>query len=186
MSKIGQAPITIPDQVKLELSQSRIQVNGPKGKLSFTLSPFLVLKQEENQLRISRKNEQKSTKAMHGLTRSLIYNMILGVTQGFVKILEIEGTGFRVAQEGDQLSLTLGFSHPVLIKEPEGIKFEVPDNKTIKVVGIDKQLVGQVAAQIRSFKKPDPYKAKGVRYQGEHIRRKAGKAGKAGEAAAGS
>lgn len=185
MSKIGQMPITINEVVKVTLSGDRISVSGPKGELSLQLDPLLTVKQEKDQLIITRKNDQKSTKAMHGLTRSLIANMVTGVTQGFVKVLEIEGTGYRVTQEGNKLSLTLGFSHPVVIEQPEGIKFEVPDNKTIKVSGIDKQLVGQVAATIKNYKKPDPYKAKGIRYQGEYIRRKAGKAGKAGEAAGG-
>lgn len=189
MSKIGQLPILLPAGVKAKITSSvggqagQIEISGPKGSLVQEISPLLKVKLKEDKLVIERKNEEKQAKSMHGLIRTLINNMVIGVTQGFEKVLEIQGTGYRVSKEGEKLVLTLGFSHPSIVDPVKGISFEIPDNKTIKIIGINKQLVGQVAARIRSFKKPDPYKGKGVRYQGEQIRLKAGKAGKADEAA---
>lgn len=184
MSKIGQMPITIPEKVEVKLNKKELVVKGPKGELTQEISPFLEIEIKDNQIKITRKSEKKLAKSMHGLTRTLINNMILGVTQGFEKTLEVHGTGYRVTAKGKGLSVTLGFSHPVEIEPIEGISLKAPDNKTIVVSGINKQRVGQMAAQIRELKKPDPYKAKGIRYQGEQIKRKPGKLGKAAEGAA--
>jgi len=179
MSRIGKAPITIPSGVEVSVSGSDVTVAGPKGTLEHTLPDNISLSIEDGELNVGRANEQRQTKALHGLSRSLINNMVIGVSQGFRKDLEIIGVGYRAAAQGkDKLELALGFSHPVSVQAPDGIEFEVPEPTKIGVIGIDKQVVGQVAAEIRAYRKPEPYKGKGVRYVGERVIRKAGKAGK--------
>ncbi|MDH3294075.1 MAG: 50S ribosomal protein L6 [Acidimicrobiia bacterium] len=179
MSRIGKAPITIPSGVEVSCSGSDVTVAGPKGTLEHTLPDNISLSIEDGELNVGRANEQRQTKALHGLSRSLINNMVIGVSQGFRKDLEIIGVGYRAAAQGkDKLELALGFSHPVSVQAPDGIEFEVPEPTKIGVIGIDKQVVGQVAAEIRAYRKPEPYKGKGVRYVGERVIRKAGKAGK--------
>lgn len=180
MSKIGKQPIKITEGVTVQITDNKVVVSGPKGQLKQKIQPGIEVKITDGQIVILRKSEDKKTKALHGLTRSLIANMIEGVTNGFLKILEIKGTGYRANIEGDELKLKLGFSHPVIVKPPVGIKFEVKGNNVIKVFGIDRQLVGQVAASIRDIHKPEPYKGKGIRYKGEVVRRKQGKVVKAG------
>lgn len=180
MSRIGNTPIIIPAGVTIEIDGANIVVNGPKGTLSLQLPPEIKVELQNNLISIKRKDDQKKVKALHGLTRSLIANMISGVTDGWSKNLELQGVGFRAQTDGKKLTLNIGFSHPVEIVAPEGIKFEVYDNTNILVSGIDKQLVGQVAANIRKIKIPDVYKGKGIRYEGEYIRKKVGKAAKAG------
>ena len=179
MSRIGNAPITVPSGVEISVSGSDVTVKGPKGTLEHSLPEAISLSVEDGEISVSRANEQRQTKALHGLNRSLINNMVIGVSQGFRKDLEIIGVGYRAAAKGkDKLELALGFSHPVSVEAPEGIEFDVPEPTKIGVIGIDKQVVGQVAAEIRSYRKPEPYKGKGVRYVGERVIRKAGKAGK--------
>ncbi len=179
MSRIGNAPITVPSGVEVSVSGSDVTVKGPKGTLEHSLPEAISLSVEDGEISVSRANEQRQTKALHGLNRSLINNMVIGVSQGFRKDLEIIGVGYRAAAKGkDKLELALGFSHPVSVEAPEGIEFDVPEPTKIGVIGIDKQVVGQVAAEIRSYRKPEPYKGKGVRYVGERVIRKAGKAGK--------
>ena len=180
MSKIGDAPIIKPLDITIERNGDDLVVNGPKGSLKMKITPHLNVEMENNQIKVSRKNEQKKTKAMHGLTRNLIANMITGVKEGWSKNLELVGVGFRAAVSGNKLTLNIGFSHPVEVLSPDGINFEVMENTKIKVSGIDKQLVGQIAANIRSLKPPDVYKGKGIRYEGEYVRKKIGKAGKVG------
>lgn len=182
MSRIGNAPILIPTGVTVEKTDDLIVVNGPKGSLNITLNPNVKVEISEGQIVVKRKNDQAKNKSLHGLTRSLIANMVTGVATGWNKNLELVGVGFRAQSTGEKLNLTVGYSHPVEVLAPEGIKFEVRDNTKISVSGIDKYLVGQVAANIRSIRKPDVYKGKGVRYEGEYIRKKAGKAGKVGAA----
>lgn len=184
MSKIGKQPVLIPEKIQVTIDQNQLTVKGPKGELNLTIDFLLQVDQKDNQIIVKPKTDNKRARSMYGLTRTLIANMITGVTEGFSKTLKIEGTGYRVSKKGSDLEMTLGFSHPVEIQAPEGIQFESPDNKTIIISGIDKQLVGQVAASIRDIKKPDPYKAKGISYEGEQIKRKPGKLGKAGEAGA--
>jgi large subunit ribosomal protein L6 len=180
VSRIGRMPIPVPEGVKVAIEGSRVEVVGPKGSLSreFHLDMEIVL--EDGQLIVRRPTDQRHHKALHGLTRALLNNMVVGVTEGFQKQLEIHGVGYRVDQQGDgSLVLQLGFSHPVDMSPPEGIQFEVePRSKVITVSGIDKERVGQVAAEIRAWRPPEPYKGKGIRYVGEYVRRKAGKAGK--------
>lgn len=180
MSRIGDAPILILDGTTIEQDGNNLVVNGPKGSLRMEISPQIKVEIQNNQIKVSRKNDLKKTKAMHGLTRNLIANMIYGVKEGWSKDLELVGVGFRASGTGNKLTLNVGFSHPVEIDAPEEINFEVSDNTKIKVLGIDKQLVGQVAANIRAVKPPDVYKGKGIRYQGEYVRKKIGKAGKVG------
>lgn len=177
MSRVGLAPIPIPDGVKVDIGPTTVAVTGPKGSLEEKYDPCLTIAIEENQLRVARPNDRPNTRALHGLTRALINNMVQGVTQGYEKTLEIHGVGWRAAMEGKNLTLSLGYSHPVMIQVPEGIEFSVDGNTTIKVSGISKQQVGQVAAQVRSWRKPEPYKGKGIRYRDEYVRRKVGKAG---------
>ena len=184
MSKIGRQPVLIPDEVQIQIQDFNLTIKGPKGELKIIIDSILELTQKDKQLIVKTKKDNKHGRSMHGLTRTLIANMITGVTQGFSKTLKIEGTGYRVTKKGQGLEMTLGFSHPVEIEAVNGIDFDVPDNKTIIIKGIDKQLVGQTAASIRNIKKPDPYKAKGISYEGEQIKRKPGKLGKAGEAGA--
>lgn len=181
MSRIGSKLIEIPSGVEVKVSGSNIGVKGPKGELSIDLpDKGITVEVEDASLTVKRSSDARTQKSLHGLSRTLIDNMVIGVTEGFSKTLEIIGVGYRAKAQGtDKLELALGFSHPVVYKAPQGITFEVPEPTKIKVMGIDKQTVGQVAAEIRAFRKPEPYKGKGVRYEGEHVRRKAGKAGKA-------
>lgn len=189
MSRIGEMPIIIPQGVTVEKTDNRLVVNGPKGSLDLDINPKIEVEVKENVL-VRRKGEQGSDKALHGLTRSLIANMVTGVTDGWSKDLELQGVGFRAQSSGDEqsssankLTLVIGFSHPVEVQAPIGISFEVTDNSKIKILGIDKAKVGQLAATIRKIRPPDVYKGKGIRYQGEYVRRKAGKAGKVGAGA---
>lgn len=180
MSRIGRLPIAIPSGVEVKLDGQQVDVKGPKGSLAFTVAePITVAKNEAGLLEVSRPNDERQNRSLHGLTRTLVSNMIVGVTEGYEKKLEIVGVGYRVISKGPkQLEFALGFSHPVIVDAPEGIEFIVEAATKFTVKGIDKQLVGEVAANIRKIRKPEPYKGKGVRYSGEHIRRKAGKAGK--------
>jgi large subunit ribosomal protein L6 len=179
MSRIGKAPITVPAGVDVKVDGRTISVKGPKGTLERQIPGVITVSQDGDTLTVERPNDENKVKAMHGLTRSLVNNMVIGVTEGFKKNLEIVGVGYRAEAQGPSaLRLNLGFSHPVDVKAPEGITFEVPAQTQVVVVGIDKEVVGQVAADIRSIRKPEPYKGKGVRYAGERVLRKAGKAGK--------
>ena len=179
MSRIGKAPITVPSGVDVSVSGSRVSVKGPKGSLEREFPGVITVRQEGETLLVERPNDERESRARHGLVRSLVNNMVVGVTEGFRKELEIVGVGYRATPKGPgALELALGFSHPVNITAPDGITFEVPTPTRIVVNGIDKEAVGQVAANIRAWRKPEPYKGKGVRYAGEHVQRKAGKAGK--------
>ena len=178
MSRIGKLPIPVPSGVEVAIDGQNITVNGPKGRLSHVLAEPITIAQEDGTLTVARPDDERLSKSLHGLSRTLIANMVVGVTSGYTKNLEIVGTGYRVAAKGGDLEFALGFSHPVLITAPEGISFRVDSPTRFAVEGIDKQKVGEVAANIRKLRKPDPYKGKGVRYQGEVIRRKAGKTGK--------
>ena len=180
MSRIGRLPITVPSNVDVTIEGRELTVKGPKGTLSRTLHPDMSVAKEDGTIVVSRPTEQKTHKQLHGLTRTLVNNMVIGVTDGYRKGLEITGVGYRAALNGNKLTLNLGYSHPVEIDPPDGISFEVENPTRLAVVGIDKELVGQIAAQVRATRKPEPYKGKGVRYAGEYIRRKAGKAGKIG------
>ena len=178
MSRIGRLPIPVPSGVDVAIEGQAVNVKGPRGALSLTVAEPISVAQEDGQLTVSRPNDEGTVRALHGLSRSLIANMVTGVTSGFSKTLEIVGVGYRVTAKGKDLEFSLGFSHPVVVTPPEGITFRVEAPTRFVVEGIDKQLVGETAARIRKLRKPDPYKAKGVRYQGEVIRRKVGKAGK--------
>jgi large subunit ribosomal protein L6 len=179
MSRIGRAPITVPSGVDVSIDGPSITVKGPKGSLSRELPGVITVRQEDGRLLVERPNDERRNRAMHGLTRALVNNMVLGVTEGFKKDLDIIGVGYRATPKGtDRLELALGFSHQVVIQAPPGITFEVPTPTHIAVNGIDKELVGQVAANIRKLRKPEPYKGKGVRYRNEYVARKAGKTGK--------
>jgi large subunit ribosomal protein L6 len=179
MSRIGKSPINVPSGVDITISGRQISVKGPKGTLEREIPGEISVRQDGETLVVERPDEERENRAMHGLVRSLVNNMVLGVTDGFTKELEIIGVGYRAAAQGPTtLDLALGFSHPVKIEAPDGITFEVPAPNRIAVRGSDKELVGQVAADIRKLRKPEPYKGKGVRYLGEHVARKAGKAGK--------
>ncbi len=180
MSRVGQAPIPIPSGVDVTIGSGSVRVKGPKGELERQVPEGISLEQSDGELRVLRSSESSDVRALHGLIRSLIANMIQGVTEGYEKRLEIHGVGYRAAKVGNDLELSVGFSHVVRKPAPGGIEFDVPQPTRITVRGIDKELVGQTAADIRAIKKPEPYKAKGIRYEGEHIRRKAGKAAKAG------
>jgi len=180
MSRIGRLPIAVPSTVDVTIDGREVTVKGPKGTLSRTLHPDMTLSREDGTLVVTRPTEQKTHKQLHGLTRTLVNNMVVGVTDGYRKGLEITGVGYRATLNGKKLTLNLGYSHPVEIDPPDGISFEVENPTRLAVVGIDKELVGQIAAKVRSTRKPEPYKGKGVRYAGEKIRRKAGKAGKIG------
>jgi large subunit ribosomal protein L6 len=180
MSRIGRLPITVPSSVDVTIDARQLTVKGPKGTLSRSLHPDITVSREDDNLVVTRPTEQKSHKQLHGLTRTLVNNMVLGVTDGYRKGLEITGVGYRATLNGRKLTLNLGYSHPIEIEPPDGISFEVENPTRLAVVGIDKELVGQIAAQVRSTRKPEPYKGKGVRYAGEVVRRKAGKAGKIG------
>ena len=180
MSRIGRLPITVPSGVDVTIDGRNVTVKGPKGTLSRALHPDMTVSREDGTLVVTRPTEQKTHKQLHGLTRTLVNNMVVGVTDGYRKGLEITGVGYRAALNGKKLTLNLGYSHPIEIDPPEGITFEVENPTRLAVVGIDKELVGQIAAKVRATRKPEPYKGKGVRYAGEYIRRKAGKAGKIG------
>jgi large subunit ribosomal protein L6 len=179
MSRIGKAPITVPGGVDVAIDGPSVTVKGPKGTLSREVPGIITVRKEESQLLVERPNDERQSRSLHGLTRTLVSNMVVGVTDGFSKELEIIGVGYRAeALNPTTLRLALGFSHPVLMEAPEGITFEVPTQTRVIVRGIDKEVVGQVAANIRAVRKPEPYKGKGVRYLGEKVLRKAGKTGK--------
>ena len=178
MSRIGKKPVQIPAGVAVTVNGTNVHVKGPKGELDRTFSDLVTIKEEGEEILVSVNDESREANAQHGLTRTLIHNMVLGVSEGFVKQLELTGVGYRVALKGKDLDLSLGYSHPVIYKAPENITFEVPDNTHINVKGISKEQVGQVAAEIRMKRPPEPYKGKGIHYEGEHIRRKLGKAAK--------
>jgi large subunit ribosomal protein L6 len=175
MSRIGKQPIPVPAGVTVAIEPERVSVNGPKGELSERIAREIAVEQVENEIRVTRPTDRSEHRALHGLTRSLIANMVTGVTDGFEKRLEIQGVGFRAMLRGRDLELALGYSHPVSVKAPEGIEFEVPAPTRIVVKGASKQRVGEVAAFIRKQRKPEPYKGKGVRYEGEYVARKVGK-----------
>ncbi len=178
MSRIGRQPVVIPAGVSIAVDGQTVTVKGPKGELSHTVAAPITVAQEDGNLTVARPDDERQSRSLHGLTRTLINNMVIGVTDGYEKKLEIHGTGYRVLARGANLEFALGYSHPITIEPPAGITFAVETQTRFSVQGIDKQLVGEVAANIRKLRKPDPYKAKGVRYAGEHIRRKVGKAGK--------
>lgn len=179
MSRIGKKPIEIPSGVTVDVKDNLVTVKGPKGEDSQLVSKRLKIEQNENELNIiASENPTKLENQEHGLYRSLVHNMVVGVTEGYSKTLQIEGTGYRAQKQGNTLVINLGFSHQVKMEDPEGIEVEVPNDRTIVVKGANKQLVGQHAANIRNWRKPEPYKGKGIRYEGEHVRRKVGKTGK--------
>ena len=180
MSRIGRLPITVPSGVEVSIDGQAVEVKGPKGTLNHVVAaPITIGKNDEGQIEVVRPNDERMSKSLHGLTRTLVSNMVTGVTEGYEKKLEIVGVGYRVISKGPkQLEFALGFSHPVIVDAPEGITFAVETATKFSVQGIDKQAVGEVAANIRKIRKPEPYKGKGVRYAGEHVRRKVGKAGK--------
>jgi large subunit ribosomal protein L6 len=178
MSRVGKAPIPVPSGVDVTVNGADVTVKGPKGTLSRTVPGAVTIRQDGDTLLVERPDDERQSRALHGLVRSLVNNMVVGVSQEFVKELEIIGTGYRAALQGSTLDLSLGFSHPVKVDAPDGITFEVPSPTRVVVRGIDKEQVGQVAADIRALRKPEPYKGKGVRYLGEHVARKAGKTAK--------
>ena len=179
MSRIGRLPIPVPSGVDVSIDGRNVTVKGPKGTLTHRVAePIEIVKVDDGTLQVTRPDDERQNRALHGLSRTLVNNMVIGVTDGYSKTLEIVGTGYRVVAKGSDLEFALGFSHSVLIKAPEGISFNVEAPTRFTVSGVDKQKVGETAAKIRKLRKPDPYKGKGVRYQGEQIRRKAGKAGK--------
>ena len=180
MSRIGRLPIPVPSGVDVTIDGRHVTVRGPKGTLSRALHPDILVARQDDHLVVTRPTEQKTHKQLHGLTRTLVNNMVVGVTDGYRKSLEITGVGYRAAKVGEKLQLNLGYSHPIEIAPPTGISFEVENPTHLAVLGIDKELVGQIAAKVRASRKPEPYKGKGVRYAGEQVRRKAGKAGKIG------
>jgi large subunit ribosomal protein L6 len=180
MSRIGRLPIPVPDGVDVTIDGRLVTVTGPKGTLSRELHPEMLISRENGSVIVARPTEQKTHKQLHGLTRTLVNNMVVGVTTGYRKGLEIQGVGYRAALNGRKLTMNLGYSHQVEIDPPAGISFELENPTHLAVVGIDKELVGQIAAQVRASRKPEPYKGTGVRYAGEQVRRKAGKAGKIG------
>ena len=179
MSRVGLAPIVLPQGVEIGIVGNQVTVNGPRGELSRTIPEGITVSKQDGEARVARSGDTHELKALHGLIRTLLANMVTGVTDGFEKRLEIHGVGYRAAKQGNDLELQVGFSHTVRKPAPEGIEFDVPQPTRIAVRGIDKELVGQTAAEIRAIRKPEPYKAKGIRYEGEHVRRKAGKAAKA-------
>ncbi len=180
MSRIGKKPIDIPEKVSIQIGKNNtVTVKGPKGELTRTFSPDMTIEVKDGQVVVSRPTDQRSHRALHGLTRALLANMVTGVSQGYVKQLEMVGVGYRAVMKGNALDLSLGFSHPVIIEPPEGITFEVDKGgRSFRVMGIDKELVGETTAKIRRLRPPEPYKGKGIRYKDEVVRRKAGKAGK--------
>lgn len=178
MSRIGKLPIEVPQGVEVKAANGLVTVKGPKGELAQHVDPGLTLKLDKSSFTVERPSDERKWRALHGLTRTLVNNMVVGVTKGFEKVLTIEGVGFRAELKGDALILALGYSHPIYFYPPKAVKIEVPQPTRITISGIDKVLVGQVAAKIRSFRPPEPYKGKGVRYENETVRRKAGKTGK--------
>ena len=178
MSRIGRLPVEIPAGVTVSVADSVVTVKGPKGELTIAIAAPIQVAVDGNQVVVTRPDDERLSRSLHGLTRTLIANDIIGVTTGYTKGLEIVGTGYRVAQKGEGVEFALGYSHPIIFDAPEGITFAVEGPTKLGVIGIDKQLVGEVAANIRKLRKPEPYKGKGVRYAGEHVRRKVGKAGK--------
>ncbi len=181
MSRIGRMPVVIPDGVNVDLEGNHLRVKGPKGELEQSFRPEMLISINEGQVIVDRPSDEPQMRALHGLTRALISNMVVGVSEGFEKILQVEGVGYRPEMSGKDLVLQVGYSHPVQVPPPDGIEFEIEERaRLIHVKGIDKQVVGQVAADIRKIRPPEPYKGKGIRYQGEYVRRKAGKAGKVG------
>jgi large subunit ribosomal protein L6 len=180
MSRIGRLPVTVPAGVDVKIDDHTLKLKGPKGELALTFHPNVSVTREDGTLVVARKDDEKSNRALHGLTRALIANMVTGVTTGYQRDLEISGTGYRAAVQGKKLNLSLGFSHPVEIDPPPGVTFFAETPQKLRVSGIDKQAVGEMAAKIRSLRVPDPYKAKGIKYAEERIKRKAGKAGKVG------
>ncbi|HZW45139.1 MAG TPA: 50S ribosomal protein L6 [Dermatophilaceae bacterium] len=179
MSRIGRLPVPVPSGVDVSIDGQAVTVKGPKGQLQHVVAvPIAVARSEEGSVEVKRPNDERQSRSLHGLTRTLIANMVLGVTEGYEKKMEIHGTGYRVVVKGSDLEFALGYSHSITIKAPQGISFIVENPTRFAVQGIDKQLVGEVAANIRKLRKPDPYKGKGIRYAGEQIRRKVGKAGK--------
>jgi len=178
MSRIGRLPIDVPAGVNITIDGSAVTVKGPKGELSLTVARPIEVKLEDGQVLVTRPDDERASRSLHGLTRTLISNQIIGVTTGYSKGLEVVGTGYRVAAKGESLEFALGFSHSITVDPPKGISFTVEGNNKVTVNGIDKQAVGEVAANIRKLRKPEPYKGKGVRYAGEVVRRKAGKSGK--------
>ena len=179
MSRIGKMPIAIPAGVTVDIAENnKVTVKGPKGTLERVLAPDMTLKMEDGQLTVSRPNDLKRSKSLHGLTRTLINNMVVGVTEGYEKKLEVNGVGYRAAKQGKKLVLNLGYSHPVEMEDPEGVETVVEGQNVIFVRGIDKEKIGQYAAEIRDKRRPEPYKGKGIKYADEHIRRKVGKTGK--------
>jgi len=178
MSRIGRLPIPVPAGVEVKIDANVVTVKGPKGTLSHTVAAPISAVLEENTVLVTRPDDERNSRSLHGLTRTLIANLIHGVTQGYTKGLEIVGTGYRVTAKGSDIEFALGYSHPILVKAPAGITFTVEGNTKLSVSGIDKQAVGEVAANLRKLRKPEPYKGKGVRYAGEVVRRKAGKSGK--------
>ncbi|MCT1655942.1 50S ribosomal protein L6 [Brevibacterium luteolum] len=178
MSRIGKQPISVPSGVEVNINGPELDVKGPKGNLSVTIPEPISVKLDDGTLTVERPNDERESRALHGLTRTLINNQIIGVTEGYSKQLEIVGTGYRVQAKGQNLEFSLGYSHTITVEPPEGITFQVEGSNKVTVIGIDKQLVGETAANIRKLRKPEPYKGKGVRYAGEQIRRKVGKAGK--------
>ncbi len=181
MSRIGKQPITLPEKVSVKIDRSSVIVDGPKGQLSQDFNPEMTIRQDNGSLIVERPSDLRHHRALHGLTRSLLANMVLGVSEGYRKTLQIQGVGYQATLQGKNLQLRLGHSHEIVVEPPADITFDVPKDSRgsiIHVDGIDKQVVGQVAAEIRGWRPPEPYKGKGVRYLGEHVRRKAGKAGK--------
>jgi large subunit ribosomal protein L6 len=181
MSRIGKKPVLIPAGVQVKINGSDVHVKGPKGELTRSFDPSMAIELHGNEVRVARPNDERQTRAIHGLTRALLNNMVEGVTHGFKKTLAVEGVGYRAELQGKRLMLYLGYSHPIMVEPPDGIKLEAdPKAKTIGIEGIDKEKVGEIAAEIRSLRPPEPYKGKGIRYSNEIVRRKAGKAGKVG------
>ncbi len=178
MSRIGKQPIPVPSGVDVTIDGATVTVKGPKGELSQTFSEIITIEKSDDTIVVTRPDDTREARSLHGLTRTLVANMVQGVSEGFAKNLEIVGVGYRAVLKGSDLELALGFSHPVVIKPEPGISFEVPAPNRITVRGIDKQRVGQIASEIRAWRKPEPYKGKGVRYEGEYVRRKLGKAAK--------
>lgn len=176
MSRIGRLPIPVPDGVDVTIDRSSVTVKGPKGELSQSFDPDMTLKMDDGEVTVGRPTDQTRHRALHGLTRSLIFNMVLGVSEGYEKVLEIHGVGYKAEKKGNQLVLSVGYSHTVPMDPPDGVGFTLDSPTVIRVQGIDKQKVGQMAAEIRKVRPPEPYKGKGIRYRGEHVRRKAGKA----------
>src|SRR5213595_692591 len=175
MSRIGRQPIPVPSGVNIAIDPGRVMVNGPLGELTQQVPPRIKVERQDDQLLVTRPTDRGDDRALHGLTRTLIANMVEGVTKGFEKRLELQGVGYRATLRGNDLELNVGFSHPVVVKPPQGISFEVPEPTSVLVKGIDKQQVGEIAAEVRKVRPPEPYKGKGIRYEGEYVRRKVGK-----------